>query len=133
MASDSLALASALARSARACKQLLVEVRRLDLGDHLAGLDPGADIGAPALQIAADAGENGSAIIGLQPARQIEGGAERLGIRQAHRDGRDGLFVCPFLQLGVGILARPDTRHHDQHRDDARHKPKNAQFPAGNR
>ena len=30
-------------------QQLLVEIRRLDLGDHVAGLDLGADVGVPAL------------------------------------------------------------------------------------
>ena len=74
VASDSRALDCWLARSALRLQQLLVEVRRLDLGDHLARLDPGADIDAPALQVAADAGKDRRARIGFQPARQIDGG-----------------------------------------------------------
>ena len=52
VASDSFALASLAGEIGARLQQLLVEVRRLDLGDHLAGLDLGADVGAPALQIA---------------------------------------------------------------------------------
>ncbi len=46
-------------------QQLLVEIRRIDFGDHVAGLDPGADVGVPVFQIAADAREDRGAIIGL--------------------------------------------------------------------
>ena len=82
-------------------QQLLVEVRRLDLGDHLAGLDLRADIGAPAFQVARDAGQDRRTRIGLQPARQIDGGSERPAARQRHGDRRNRLFVGPFPQLGA--------------------------------
>ena len=77
-------------------QQLLIEVGRLDLGDHLARFDLGADIGAPALQVAADARKNWSARIGLQPARQIDGGIERPAAGQRDGNGRNRLVVGPF-------------------------------------
>ncbi|MFK4559963.1 hypothetical protein ABIF95_002493 [Bradyrhizobium ottawaense] len=114
-------------------KQLLIEVRRLDLGDHLTGLDAGADIGAPALQIARHAGEDRGAIIGLQPARQIDGGIKRLGAGLGHRHAGNGLIVGPFLQLGALLLAGTDAGADDEARRDQRHHAEDAQFPVRHR
>jgi hypothetical protein len=130
VASDNLALAGEIG----AClQQLLVEVRRLDFGDHLPGLDLRADIGAPAFQVAADARKDRRAIIGLQPARQIQGGVENLGVGQHHGDRRDSLVVGPFAQLRAGIFTGPDTGNHHQQRGDDGHNPENAQLPARDR
>jgi hypothetical protein len=100
---------------------LLVEIRRLDLGDHVTGLDLGADIGAPALEIAADARKDRRARIGFQPARQIDGRIQRAGA--GRRDGyrRDRLGVGPFLQPGAGILAGTNAGGDDQPRTDHGH------------
>ena len=67
-------------------QQLLVEVGRLDLGEQLPRLHRGADVDVPALQVAADAGKDRRAGIGLEPARQVDGGTERLGVGQCDRD-----------------------------------------------
>ena len=53
-------------------EQLLVEIGRIDFGNDFAGLDPCADVGVPPFEVAVDARKDRRAIIGLQPAGQID-------------------------------------------------------------
>jgi hypothetical protein len=133
VASDSLAEAWALARSGARLQQLLVEVGGLDLGDHLTGLDPGADVDVPALQITRHAREDRCAGIGFEPARQIDGRAQRLGARQRHGDGGNGLLIGPLLELAVLLLTGADSGADDQSCADQCNHAEYAQFPAGHR
>ncbi len=94
-------------------QQLLIEVRGFNLGDHLAGFDLCTDIGAPALQIARDAGKNRRAVVSLESAGQIERGAEHTCIRGRHGDAGDRLIVGPGLQVGLGLGAGHDAGHDD--------------------
>ena len=82
-------------------QELLVEVGRLDLGQQLAGLHVRADIDMPGLEVAADAGIDRRAGIGLEPARQVK----RDGWRRwsaAHARPGNGLVIGPSLS---GLLA----------------------------
>ena len=47
-------------------KELLVEIGCVDLGEHVAGLDLGADVDLPARNIAADAREESRLCVGVQ-------------------------------------------------------------------
>ena len=58
--------------------QLLIDFRRLDLTQQLAGLDRRADVHQPALQIAAGARVDRRLVVGLEVARQDELGQIRL-------------------------------------------------------
>ena len=97
-------------------QQLLVEVRRLDLGERLAALHRRADVDLPVLHIAADAGEDRRPQIGLEPPRQIEAGDHRLGVQRRDRHRRDGLGLGPVPQLGAAVVARADAA--DDEKDD---------------
>ncbi len=114
-------------------QELLVEVGRLDLGDHLACLDAGAHVDAPAFEIAGDAREDRGAVIGLEAARQVDGGVEGFCVGQGHRDARNGLVVGPFLQLGALVLAGPDAGADHEACRNQRHHAENAQFPVRHR
>ena len=70
-------------------QELLVEVRRLDLGQKLAGLDRRADIDLQRLQETADAGIERRPRVGLEPAGQIEEGLVGAGPRGHDADGRE--------------------------------------------
>ena len=79
--------------------ELLVEIGRVDRGQHLAGLHGGADILVPALQIAVDARIDRGLGIGLDIAGQYEFllgiAARELG----ERDGGDRLCVRPLHEV----------------------------------
>ena len=61
VASDNLALDWAFEQVGARLHELLVEVRRVDLGEELSGLDRRADVDLPVLQIATDARIDGRA------------------------------------------------------------------------
>ena len=94
---------------------LLVEIGRVDFGEEVAGFDRRADIGLPIFHIAGDARINLRLRVGFQPARQAEGCGLAAGIRRRHGNDRHCLSFGPFLQLGVGDLARRDTGDDDDH------------------
>ena len=99
---------------------LLVEIGRVDFSEKLAGFDVRADVGPPILHVAADAGIYLRLRIGFQPAGKRE--CRRLAAQIRRRDGddRDRLVLGPFLQLGVGDLARRNAEGDDHHADNQR-------------
>ncbi len=92
---------------------LLVEVGGVDLGQDLAGLHRRADVGVPALEVAAGPGVDRGGVEGLDVA-----GQDQVGVAAARHlgqaDGRDGLVAGPGPQRLVGVDAGGDAGgHHD--------------------
>src|SRR6202011_2456105 len=66
---------------------LAINLRRVDLGQEIASLDPGADVGIPPLYVAAGTGIDGSVVFRLYCTGQDDlflGGSR---LRGGHRDG----------------------------------------------
>jgi hypothetical protein len=112
--------------------QLLVELGRVDFGEHLACLDARADIDVPRLQIAADLRENRRPRIGFEASRQLQ--RRTVGIVDGldQIDGLHRLGIGPGLQL-AGVFraqreARGDDAEHDQQADNARDPERTARW-----
>jgi len=87
---------------------LLVQFRRVDLGQQLAGLHMAADVDVPLLEIAGDAGVDGGGVEGLDGRRQRQplfAAAAQLG----QGDGGHLLGLGPGLQRLVGLDASEDA------------------------
>ncbi len=100
-------------------QELLVEIRRLDLGQELAGLHRLADIDVVSLQEATDAGVDRRADVSLEPARQVERALVGVLRRRHNTHHRDSLGVGPFLELGLAGITVPQAARHDE--SDRRH------------
>ena len=94
--------------------QLLVEIRRLDLGEQMAGLDLRADVGLPALQVAADARIDRRARDRPRAARQLE---RRAFAPDAGGDDGDGRH-SPALRSIRCRRASADCARRDARGDD---------------
>ena len=107
--------------------ELLVEFRRIDLGQKLPGLDMGADVHQPALEIPVGARIDRRFDPRLDFSRQRQVGS---GLARLRRDdGNGGNGELPRLGAQLGVLTKPrnETGHHaghDQHRYDGHRKRK---------
>ncbi len=97
-------------------QHLLVEVGRVDVGQHLAGLHLGADVDVPALQIAADPGVDRGGVVGLRRRRAGPGRSAAAVDRWADQlDGRDRLLPRSRSSGAlVGADAADQAADHDQ-------------------
>ena len=99
-------------------RELLVEVRRVDLGQHLAALHPIADVHQPPLEVAVDPRVDGRFLDRLDAPGQGEVRGARARGRLDHRDHeRSALGDLHRLgQLGVALDAGHDADD-EQHRE----------------
>ncbi len=81
--------------------QLLVQVRAVDFGQHLAGFHRRADVGFPVLQVAADPGVDRRLAPGLQVRRQHQGVAGGVVDRLEHADDRHRLGFGPARHVVI--------------------------------
>ena len=83
--------------------ELLIEVRRIDIGQHIAGFHFRANVLVPHFDIAADAGMERRRVPGLNVTREHEAliGRAVLWVDDHHR--RNGALVRPFLEIGFAL------------------------------
>src|SRR4029077_367601 len=93
--------------------QLLVEVRCVDLGQQLSGLDACPDVDLPVLQVATYARIDGRARVSFQSTRQIEIRAQLLAAWRCHRHGRKRLRFGPIAQTRAAAFARENAGSDD--------------------
>jgi hypothetical protein len=94
-------------------EQLLVEIRRVDLGEQLPRPYRRADIRVPALEVAADPGMDRRVVEGADIARQHERARLGFGAQGDQLDGRNRLRVGPGLEILVGVDAADDAECDD--------------------
>ena len=101
-------------------RELLIEVRGIDLGQYLAGLYVRADILVPALQVAVDARVDRRLVIGLDASRQREDLVSVALLQLGERDGRNNLLVGPPCNGALTVSPLDDACGCDANRDDER-------------
>ena len=100
-------------------RQFPVDLRGLDLRQQIALVDAGADVGVPALQIAAGSGIDRRLDVRLHDARQHQfiAGSAQLRFRRDHR--RDGILRGALAQLRTSHQAAADAPHREHQGNDA--------------
>ena len=109
---------AALASSACACAQLLIDFGRLDLREQLPGLDRRADVDEPALEIAVRARVDRRLVVAPARCRAGPGRGRPLGAPWAARPctGSTACASVYFLQARVRAVARHDAPGHEHER-----------------
>jgi len=85
--------------------ELLIEIGRVDFGEHVAGLHLAADVVLPAFQVARDARVDGRTDIGLQAPGQVQARMILHSARRHDGHGRRGLRLGQIMQARVSRCA----------------------------
>jgi hypothetical protein len=106
---------AALGEDGLGVEELLVQLRRINLGEDLAGLDAVAPIDGPALEVAAHPGAEVGLLVGEHRGGERQGaGGRRLGGGDPHHAGRGfvrgGGDVFPLGRGPMGLRLIGDGR-----------------------
>ena len=100
-------------------RQLLVDLRGLDFRQEIALVDPGADVGAPALEVAAGSRVDRRFDVGLHDAGQDQFVSGPAQLRLRRDDGRDGVLQRRLAQFGARRKAADDAPRGESRGKDA--------------